>query len=138
MRKMIVCLFPRNKYPATVAGKLLSPRDKAKLQSLLGSADEVWVHTRVYARDANVFLDLTLFHGCLGDEPPGEGIRTFALTRSNATPTLPYDTTNMATLPDDGVFSVDPKMGLTDVEAKVYNAAGSIEFESWATLIFNS
>jgi hypothetical protein len=133
---MIVNLFPRNKYPSSVAGKSFTPRDRAKLQALLGSATEIWVHTRVYARDANVYLDFDLQHGCLGDEPPLDGLRGFSLTKSNTSPVMPYDTTTMAILPDDGVFSVSPKMGLVDVQAKVYNAGGSIEFESWATLIF--
>jgi hypothetical protein len=136
-RKVIVALYPRNKYPSSVSGRTLFPKDREKLKTALGSADEVWVHTRVYARDPNVFLDFDFTHGSLGDENPSEGLRQFSLARSGAFPALPYDTTNMPTLPDDGAFYVNPKMGLVDVQAKAYNASGSIEFEAWATLIYH-
>ena len=136
-KKVIINLFPRNKYPSTVSGRVIHPRDRAKVASMLGGADEVWVHTRVYLRDTNVRLDFAAAQGCLGSEPPSEGLRTFTLPFSNMTPGLPYDSTNMPNIPDDAAFSFSPKMGLVDLEAKVYNAAGSIEFETWATLIFN-
>ena len=135
-KKVIISLFPRTKYPSTVIGRAIYPRDRAKVASMLGGADEVWVHTRVYLRDANVRLDFAATQGCLGAEPPSEGLRTFTLALSNVTPALPYDVTNMPTIPDDAAFSFTPKMGLVDLEAKVYNAAGSIEFETWATLIY--
>lgn len=136
-RKVIVQLFPRTKYPSSAGGRTFFPKDREKLKSLMGSANEIWIETRVYTRDTNVFLDFDLTHATLGDESPAEGLRQFQLTKSGATPALPYDTTNMATLPDDGAFFVNPKMGLVDIQAKAYNAAGSIEFETWATLIFN-
>jgi len=41
MRKMIVNLYPRNKYLATVNGRVLFPREREKLKTLLGSATEV-------------------------------------------------------------------------------------------------
>lgn len=136
-RKVIVCVFPRNRYPSSVNGRTMVPKEREKLKTAMGSANEVWIHTRVYARDTNVFLDFDLTHGSLSDENPAEGLRSFPLTRSATTPALPYDTTNMATLPDDGSFCVNPKMGLVDVQAKAYNANGTIEFEAWATLIYN-
>lgn len=136
-KKVIIQLYPRNKYPSTVAGKTYYPRERKKLGTMVGGADEMWVHTRVFARDASVTLNFTILHGCQGDEPPGEGPRMFPLSASNISPNLPYDGTSMTALPDDGSFSVNPKMGLADIQAFAAGAVGSIEFESWATLIYN-
>lgn len=94
-RKVIVQLFPRNKYPSSAGGRTFFPKDREKLKSLMGSANEIWIETRVYARDTNVFLDFDLTHATLGDESPAEGLRQFQLTKSGATPALPYDTTNI-------------------------------------------
>ena len=138
-KKLIVNIFPRNKYPASAGGKTYQPRDRKKLMSMIGGADQAYFQTRVYARDANVTLNFDVLQGSFGDEPPAEGPRPFALAKSNLLPnTLPWDSGNMANLPDDGMFSVNPGMGLTDFLAVAGGATGSVEFETWATLIYKS
>lgn len=138
MKRVIVQLFPRSKYSSSAGGKTYFPRDRKKLLTLLGGATEVHVHTRVYARDTGVTLDLSFTHGSFGDEPPAEGARQFTLAVTGATPAMPYDGTSMPNLPDDGTFYVTPKMGMVDVQAKAAGGSGSIEFESWATLYYAS
>lgn len=138
MRKMVIEVFPRARYAATTSGRTYTPRERAKLAKLMGEANEIWFHTRVYARDTGVSWDFDITHGCLGDQFPADGLRQFALTQSSTTPNLPYDGTNMATLPDDGVFYVQPRMGAVDTQGKAAGANGSIEVECWATLLFES
>lgn len=137
-KKVIVELWPRTKLLSTVAGKTYFPRDRQRISKLLGQADEVHFHARVYARDASVSVDIAVFHGCLGDDNPADGLRQFSLTNSGQSPTMPWSSANMSTLPDDGTFYVTPKMGLVDVMLKADGANGFIEIEVWATAIFQS
>lgn len=137
-KKVIVNVYPRNKYPSSAGGKVYQPRDRKKLMSMIGGADKAYFQTRVYARDNSVTLDFDVLQGTMGDEPPAEGPRAFPLAKSGASPALPYDGTSMANLPDDGLFSVEPGAGLVDISAKAAGASGSIEFETWVTLIYKS
>lgn len=77
--------------------------------------------------------------GSFGSENPGEGVRIFAVTINGQTPSLPWNTTNMATVPDDGTFYVDVGMGLLDIAATVSGSASTwVEFEAWFTAVYST
>lgn len=139
-KRMLVLVFPRNKYRGTANGVPYLTRDRKKFSELAGNATLVTFQTRVYDRDTGVTLDFTAAHCGFSDELPLEGARLFSLARTvpASTPALPYDATSMTSLPDDGVFSVAPTMGRCEVKATVGGATGAIEFEIWATLEFET
>lgn len=139
-KRMMMVVFPRAKYRATVAGLPHLMQERKKFSELAGNATRVTFYTRVYSRDSNVTVDFTVGHSGFSDELPMAGIRSFQLTRTvpSTTPTLPYDGSSMSTLPDDGVFEVSPTMGRCEPLALAAGAAGFIEFETWATLQFDT
>jgi hypothetical protein len=99
----------------------------------------VVLHARVYARSANAAVDWSVTQGCFGTQLPAEQPRLFVLTLSAVTPTLPWNSTNMANLPDDGTLTVNPTMGLVDFQLKVSGGANTwVECAVWATLEFAS
>ena len=137
-RKVIVNVFPRARYAALTTGRTHFPRERDKLRTLFGQATRVYFHGRVYSRDTGVEVDFDLTQGCMGDEAPADALTQITVTKSGASPNLPWDGTAMAAIPADGTFYADPGMGLVDVQAKCDGANGSIEFELWATAILYS
>jgi hypothetical protein len=79
-------------------------------------------HARVYDRSSTgtPAVDFDYREGGFGDEPPSNSLRSFTATKSNDTPTLPWNATNMANVPDDGTFQLAPTKGLLDISMKVY------------------
>lgn len=137
MKRVIVQTFVRNRYKGAAAAVIYYPRDREKLAKLLGGASKVTFHTRVYDRASGGVVDFECNHGCFGGEMPAEAPRLFTLTNGGQTPSLPYNATNMANLPDDGTFNALPAMGLMDVAAKVSGGANVwVEFEQWVTAEF--
>lgn len=139
-KRMMMVVFPRNKYKSTVNGVPYLTRDRKKFAELAGNATRVTFYTRVYAYDTGVTLNFTVAHSGFADELPLEGARLYDLTPTlpSGAPTLPYGAGSMANLPDDGVFAVTPTMGRCEIKALAGGAAGSVEFETWATLEFDS
>lgn len=137
-KRVIMMIFPRNKYMATPTGKAYMVRERKKFAELAGNAIRVWFHTRVYAWDPSVTLNFDTVHGSFSDELPLDGPNLFALTKSAVSTSLPYSSSGWTNLPADGVFYVEPSMGRCDVQAICGGANGSIEFESWVTLEFGT
>ena len=138
-RKIKGVLYKRNRYQGSTTPQLHLPVDRLKLAGMLGSADKVWIHARMFDRGSNspsVTFDVA--HGCMGDQMPREGIAFFALTLSDVSPTLPWNTTNLTPVPNDGVFSFVPGMGLADIGMIVSGSGVTwIEIEVWFTAIYN-
>ena len=130
-------VFPRNRYLGGATAKSYLPRDREKIAQTLGSATKVTIHCRVYDRSTNGVLNFQVSQGCFGTEQPSESPRIFTITPSSQTPTLPWDSTNMPNLPDDGTWYVQPSMMKLDVAALVSGGANTwVEFEIWATADF--
>lgn len=138
-RRMMVEVFPRNRYLGDSTEKLYYPRERQRLAKLFGMASRVDFHFRVYDRASGAEVTFQTSHGCFGDEMPAEAPRLFAIVMSGQTPALPYDGTSMANLPDDGTFHILPDMGLVDIVAKVSGGANTwVEFAGYATVTLQS
>ncbi len=136
MKKVVGQLFPRNRYPGGTAAKFFFSKNRAELQKVLGGATKVIMHIRVYDRSAAGApqLEFDVSTGCFNGENPSEALRSFAVPLTAATPTLPWSTANMTTVPDDGTFTFTSTMGLVDVAAKVSGSANTwVDFEAWFT-----
>jgi hypothetical protein len=131
-------IFPRNRYKGAATAVNYFPRDRQKLAKLLGGATKVTSHVRVYDRSTNGVVDFEVDQGSFGEEMPAEAARLFTLTLQGQTPSLPYNSTNMANLPDDGTFYVQATMGLLDIVAKVSGGANTwVDFEMFVTAEFS-
>lgn len=136
IKKVVGQLFPRTRYMGGSTAKVYFPKNRPESLKLLGGASKVYVHVRVYDRSSTgaPVLDFDGAAGCFSGENPFEGLRSFTISAASATPTLPWNSTNMPTVPDDGTFTMTPTMGLLDVSAKVSGSAACwIEFEIWFT-----
>lgn len=138
--RTVVQLFPRNRYLGGATAKTFFPRDREQMAKLLGGATKVSVHARVYDRSGSgAVLDFEVSQGAFGTEMPAEGARLLTLTASGQTPSLPWNNTNMASLPDDGTFYVSPTLTLLDLAAKVSGGSGVwVEFEAYAVAEYTS
>ena len=136
--RVVVSLFPRNRYIGGATAKKYYPREREKLAKMLGGATKVSVHCRVYDRSGSgAVLDFEISQGAFGDELPSEAARLFTLTASGQTPTLPWNNTAMANLPDDGTFYVSPTLIMLDVAAVVSGGANVwVEFELYVVAEF--
>jgi len=139
IRRAQVLVFPRSRYRGDGAPSMYYPRERQKLGRLMGGANKVTFHGRLYDRSgAAVTVDFLVPNGAFSDEMPGEGPRVFGLTQQGQTPSLPWDNTHMANLPDDGTFYVQPVHGNVDVQLKIGGGANTwAEFEMWATLEYS-
>lgn len=138
-KKMMGCLFERNRYPGGATAKVATPKNRSELMALLGGASKVHIHARVYDRGTNSpAVDVIANAGCMGgDEPPGQGLRLFALTATSSSPTLPWSTANMTSVPDDGYCYFVPTMGLCDIVLSVSGSGATwVEIEVWYTAEF--
>jgi hypothetical protein len=136
MRKIIGNLFPRKRYIGGSTAKYYAPPERLKLQKILGGASKIYLHSRVYDRASSnsPAATFSFSHGCFGDESPSESLRAFTISPSTTTPNLPYDSTSMSSLPDDGYVVLTPAMGLLD-SALVISGSGNcwVEMEVWFT-----
>lgn len=135
--KMGGLLFPRKRYVGGATSRFYSPVDRSKICRLLGQGYRLHLHTRVYDRSGSgtPVVALNFLHGCFEDEFPADALRTFALTPTTTTPSLPYNATNMPTLPDDGYIMVELGMGMVDVGLDVSGSGTCwVEAEVWYTL----
>lgn len=137
-RRLTFQLFPRNRYIGGATAKVYFPRDRVKLHKTLGGATRVSYHVRVYDRSStSAILDFEVSQGSIGDEAPSEGVRVLTLTNLGQSPTMPWNNTNMTSIPDDGTFYVSPTLASLDTAAKVSGGASEwVEFECWATADF--
>lgn len=135
-----VQLFPRNRYLGGTTAKPYLPREREKVAKMLGTAAKVSLHARVYDRSGSAaILDFKVTQGALGDEMPAEGARLLTVTPASQTPSLPWNNTNMSSLPDDGTWYVTPTLMLLDITAKISGGAGVwVDFEAYAVVEYNT
>lgn len=136
IRRQLKLAFARKKFKGSSTGVTYLPENPKEFSELMGACNRATFHGRVYARDSGLSVDFTTVHGCFGDERPLEGNRAFTLTKSGASPALPWDGTSMTSLPDDGTFNVSPTMNRAEC-AMVVTGTGSAEVEVWVTFEFN-
>lgn len=137
MSKMGGQLFPRKRYTGGTTTRTYTPTDRTRVTRLFGQGFRVHLHCRVYDRSGSgaPVAAVSFLHGCFGEEYPAEALRTFALTPTTATPSLPYNSTNMPSVPDDGYIMVDLGMGLVDVGLQISGTDNCwVELEIWYTL----
>jgi hypothetical protein len=133
-RKVIIQVFPRQSRRADSNGRVYFPNEREEIAKLLGNAMRVVVQCRVYARSTSGAVTFNVYQGTFGEEMPDDSPRGFPLTLTDTIPTLPWNSTNMANLPDDGTFTFEPKMGLVDVAATVTGGDNEwVEFEMYAS-----
>lgn len=132
-------VFPRNRYLGATTPRYYFPREREKLAKALGKAVKVTVHARVYDRSgAAAILNFEVTQGGMGDELPADGARLLTLTLSGQNPTLPWDSTNMTSMPDDGTWYVVPTMMLLDIAAKVSGGTGVwVDFEMYVVVEYS-
>lgn len=136
VKKVVGQLYPRTRYLGGATAKLYYPKNRPESLKLLGGASKVYLHARVYDRSpaGTPVLDFDGAAGCFSGDNPFEGLRTFTISATSASPALPWNAANMPTMPDDGMFLMTPTMGLLDVAAKVSGSAACwVEFEVWFT-----
>lgn len=64
-----------------------------------------------------------------------DSLRGFSMSAGTMTPNLPYDSTSMSALPDDGYAVYGLGMGLVDVLLKVSGTGPCwVELEVWYTV----
>lgn len=132
-------IFPRNRYLGGTTARKYYPREREKLARLLGGAVKVSVHFRVYDRATGAVLDFEVTQGAFGDELPAEAARSFTLTPLSQNPSLPWNSTNMPSTPDDGTWYVSPNLILLDIAALISGGAGVwVEFEGWAVAEYDT
>lgn len=135
--KMGGLLFPRKRYTGGTTSRHYSPLDRSKTSRLLGQGYRLHLHSRVYDRSGsgNPVVAVDFLHGCFEGEFPEDALRYFILTPTTTTPSLPYDATNMPSLPDDGYIMVQLGMGVVDVGLQVTGSGDCwVEMEVWYTL----
>lgn len=115
------------------------PREREQVARMLGTATKVSVHFRMYNRSTSGVLDFEITQGALGNELPAESPRTFTLTALSQNPSLPWNSTNMPNMPDDGTWYVSPNLMMLDIAAKVSGGANEwVEFEGWAVAEYDT
>ncbi len=139
-RKVTGVLLKRSRYLGGTQPAVYFPADRSKMAALLGAADKVWLHARVYDRSGagSPSIDFDVSHGCLPDQLPRDGLRKFTVSATDAaSPSLRWNATNMTAVPDDGAVSYTPGMGLLDVAMLVSgNATTWVEVEVCYTAIY--
>ena len=138
MRKLILQIFPRNRYKASTSGNGVPhlPPEREKIARLLGSANRVNVHVRIYDMGSGATLNFNAFEGSFSNEMPMEGNAMLTLAPvMMGSAALPWDATNIPP-PGDGWFYLLPHFGVLDLLATTGGANSFVEFEAWATLEF--
>jgi len=80
-KKMMGCLFERNRYPGGATAKVATPKNRSELMALLGGPSKVHIRVGVYDRGTNSpSVDVIANAGCMaGTSRPG---RVYACSHS--------------------------------------------------------